>query len=285
MEIEQYIDSLINKLRGLGIEKGDILYISSDVARLTYDVCRNCRLKGKKEINSFYDRLIDNMQMLIGEEGTLLFPMFTWTFCRGVPYDVRKTPGEVGALNNWVLNNRLDFSRTEHPLYSFMVWGKDKDELVSMHNLSAWSEDSPFGYMYRKKAKNLLIDVELEECFTFEHFVEESLRFPIRYFKDFTGEYITADGVSETRTYAMYVRDLDIESEQVTPDDCLVKAGVAEKTDFRGMTLQLVDLEGAYPFVKKNLIEHNTDEWYDLKGYVIDWTAGQTHPDESSLVK
>ena len=285
MEINQYTDSLINELKGLGVKKGDILYISSDVTRLTFDALRQCGLKGKKDIDKFYNALTDSIKEMVSEDGTILFPVFTWSFCRNIPFDVKTTQGEVGALNNWVLNNRSDFKRTAHPLYSFMVWGKDADKLVRMTNMTAWGKDSPFGYLYENKAKNLLIDVSLEECFTFEHFVEESLDFPIRYFKDFTGEYVTADGVNEVRTYSMFVRDLDIESSQVTPDDCLVKAGVSKMTNHRGIELQLVDLAGSYPFIVKNLKEHNADEWYDLKGYVIDWAGGRTHPDESLIYK
>ena len=285
MDKTEYIKGFIIKCKELGINKGDIVYISSDVTRLTMDATRQCGLKGRSGRDGFYDTLLDALTNMVGEDGTLLIPMFTWSFCRGIPYDVKKTPGEVGALGNWVLYNRTDLVRTEHPLYSFMVWGHDADRLATMHNLTAWSKDSPFGYMYENKAKNLLIDVSLEDCFTFEHFVEESLDFPIRYFKDFTGEYVTAEGVSEVRTYSMFVRDLDIESRQVTPDDCLLKAGVSKITDHRGMELQLVDLAGAYPFIEKNLREHNADEWYDLKGYVIDWAAGRTHPDESLIYK
>ncbi len=285
MNQTEYIDGFIKKCAELGISKGDIIYISSDVTRLTMDAVKQCGFKGRTGRDSFYGQLTDALQELVGEEGTILIPMFTWSFCRGIPYDVRKTPGEVGALGNWILANRQDFVRTEHPLYSFMVWGHDAGYLASMHNLTAWSADSPFGYLYEKKGMNLLIDVTLEDCYTFEHFVEESLSFPVRYYKDFTGEYVDADGVSSTRTYTMFVRDLDIESSQVTPDDCLIKAGVSGITDYRGIELQLVDLAASYPFIEKNLKEHNADEWYDLKGYVIDWAAGQTHPDETRIYK
>ena len=285
MTKEEYISNLTEEFNKLGVVSGDILYVASDVTHLTLDACRQCGLKSKNDIDSFYGLLIDGMQNLVGPDGTLLFPAFTWSFCKGIPYDARTTPGEVGAINNWILNNRADFKRTAHPLYSFLVWGHDADELVSMNNRTAWGADSPFAYLHNKHAKNLIIDVSLGGSFTFLHYVEETIRVPHRYFKDFHGQYTDADGRSGERTYTMYVRDLDIESKQVTPDDCLVEAQVAKKTMFGKIGIQLVDLAAAFPVIEDNLKNRNGDNWYDFFGYKLDWEAGQTHPDETTMIQ
>ena len=283
METGQYIDSLIEEFINLGVKKGDILYISSDVTVLTLDAVRKCGLKGKKDIDSFYGQLTDAMQNMVSENGTLMFPVFTWSFCKGTPYDAKTTQGEVGALGNWILNNRPDFKRTKHPLYSFMVWGKDADVLVNMENRTAWGKDSPFAYLHEHGGKNLIINVSLSGSFTFLHYVEESIHVPHRYYKDFHGRYLDAQGNAKDRTYTMFVRDLDIDSTQVTPDDCLVEAGVARKAYFGNVLLQLVDLADAFKVIEENLRYHNGDNWYDFKGYVLDWEKGQTHPDETDM--
>ena len=283
MDKEQYIGNLTEEFVSLGVSRGDILYVSSDVTVLTLDACRQCALKSKKDIDGFYDLLIDAMKELVGDEGTLLFPVFTWSFCRNIPYDAKKTQGEVGALGNWVLNYRGDFIRTIHPLYSFMVSGKDAQLFHSMTNRTAWGKDSPFAYLHEKHAKNLIINVTLSGCFTFLHYVEESIGVPHRYFKDFHGQYVDENGSVEDRTYTMFVRDLDIGSKQVTPDECLVDAGVSKKEYFGKVSLQLVDLAGAYPVIEDNLRFHNGDQWYDFYGYRLDWEAGQTHADETTM--
>jgi len=81
----------------------------------------------------------------------------------------------------------------------------------------------------------------------------------------------------------MFVRDLDIDSAQVTPDDCLVKAGVAVRSKHHGMELQCVDLNLAFPYIVDNYKYHNGDEWYDFYGYQIDWNAPQTHSNETTM--
>lgn len=264
---------------GLGVCKGSILYVSSDITMLMYRLSRVYGIRSEKEKNGFLHQFVDMFKKMTGEEGTLMIPMFTWAFCHGKEYDIKKTPGETGALGNWILENRGDFRRTAHPLYSFLVSGKDADMLCSMKNKSAWGSDSPFGYLHRCHGKNLLVNVTLERCFTFTHYVEECLKVPYRYFKDFQGIYVDEYGNRERRIYTQFVRDLAIESSQVTPEDCLDIAGAAVSAEYDHNTLKLVDLEKAYPVVAENYLHHNGSDWYDFGDYVFDWKAGQTHPD------
>lgn len=278
--MEQWLEDFKDTCHALGICKGDIVYISSDITMLMYRVSKTYGIKTKEAKKEFLNRFVDTLKEMVGDEGTLLVPMFTWSFCRGVDYDTRKTPGEVGVLGNWILENRADFRRTKHPLYSFMVTGKDAKLLYDMENKIAWGEDSPFAYMHHNHAKNLLLNVSLERCFTFTHYVEQCLKAPYRYLKDFVGTYIDDEGNKTQRTYSMFVRDLDIDSKQVTPDNCLDEAGVAVTKEFDHNTLKLVELEKAYPVVVDNYLNHNGSDWYDFGDYVIDWKAGQTHPDD-----
>lgn len=277
--MEEWLEQLKKACYDLGVQKGDLLYISSDMTALMYRIGKEYGMRGKTAGNDFLNRFVDMLKDMTGAEGTLMIPMFTWAFCRGIDYDVRKTPGEVGFLGNWILDNRGDFRRTAHPLYSFMVTGKDSDLLCSMDNKTAWGEDSPFGYLHHHHGKNLLLNVTLERCFTFTHYVEQCLKVPYRYFKDFSGNYVDENGNCRERIYTMFVRDLAIESKQVTPDDCLDKAGAAVSSGYDHNTLKLVDLEKAYPVVADNYLHHNGSDWYDFGDYVIDWKSEQTHPD------
>ena len=44
---------------------------------------------------------------------------------------------------------------------------------------------------------------------TNNHYIEEMNRMNIRYHKNFTGKYIDEDGITTTRTYQIFVRDLE----------------------------------------------------------------------------
>ena len=125
-------------LQGVGVEKGDIIDVSSDMA----NVLLYCRRIGARLVP---DHLIDSLQELVGPEGTVMIRTFTWDFCHGEPFDIRTSPSRVGALGNAAMK-RADFKRTRHPIYSWMVWGKRADELLQMDQPSAFGPGSVFDF-------------------------------------------------------------------------------------------------------------------------------------------
>ncbi|MEM7071265.1 MAG: hypothetical protein AAF403_05835 [Pseudomonadota bacterium] len=46
-------------------------------------------------------------------------------------------------------------------------------------------------------------------CGRQNHFIEQKMRVEHRFSKDFTGEYIDADGTKQIKTYSMYSRDTE----------------------------------------------------------------------------
>lgn len=277
----RYFHEFEKQLYGLNIQRGDTLYIASDVSLLLSEARKNFGIKTKLQRDEFLNQLIHTYQQVVGQAGTLMVPVFTWDFCRGKEFDYRNTKSETGALSNWILENRADFSRTNHPMYSFMVWGKDQLMLTNMDNKDAWSENSPFAYLHTKKAKLLLLNVSLQRGFTFLHYIGRSIRVPYRYMKDFRGTYIDKDGVKSVRVYSMYVRDLAIESKEYLPDTFLEEAGVMNSRSYGKINLKVVDLAEAYNIVKNDLLNNQGKNCYIFYNYQIDWTKGATHDDET----
>lgn len=183
-----------------GLKEGDKVWISSDLKRLIYTCMEH---DDDSDMNMLIDGIID----IIGPTGTILIPTFNWDFCQGKTFDYRKSPCKTGILGKLALK-REDFKRTKHPIYSFAVWGADKEELCSVDYKSSFGIESPFTYCREHNAKNIFIDVECQHSFTFVHYVEEMEGITYRYLKDFTAEYIDENGDKSIRTYSMNVRDL-----------------------------------------------------------------------------
>ena len=120
MRFEKENGSFAAALKALEIGTGDLLTVSSDIKTLLFRMSTEYNVRGRSERNAALNELIDTLQAAVGTEGTLLFPVFSWDWCRGKGFDLRTTKGEVGTLQNWVLENRPDFLRTRHPMYSFM---------------------------------------------------------------------------------------------------------------------------------------------------------------------
>lgn len=280
MTYAECFSELKRVLSELGIKKGDIVYVASDATLLLTEARKKYGVKTSKERDMFLNCLVDSLQEIVGTEGTLLFPVFTWAFCRGKGFDVKSTPGEVGALNNWVLAKRLDFRRTQHPLYSFMVWGAEAETFLAMDNVDAWDEKSPFAYLHHNNGKMMLFNVSLQRAFTFMHYVGRSIRVPYRYLKNFRGLYTDADGETIERNYIMYVRDLDIISHEYEPEEMLEKPGAMKVALWGNLTLKCIDLPMAYDIVKDDLMNHGGRQCYHFENYAIDWSKGATHEDD-----
>ncbi len=240
------------------IEKGDIVYVVSDILALSIRAREN---KEKMDINRF----IDSILAKVGSEGTVLIPTFNWGFCRGEAFDIKKTVSKTGALGNAALK-RTDFVRTAHPIYSFMVWGKDKEMLAELDAKEAFGADSVFGYLHRNHAKALIIGLPTMSGLTFVHYIEQMVGVPYRYPKDFKAPYIDAAGRESIRTYSMYVRDLDMDPKHINGFEPLGKLleqkGISKNYIINDVEFHTVDLEAMYPVVEEDIRINDSRNMY-----------------------
>jgi aminoglycoside 3-N-acetyltransferase len=266
---DKYIADFKDRLKDVGVKPGDIIYVGSDIAGIVIQAKEELELADKSEQNLLLDALIDALKETVTEEGTLLFPVYSWDFCRGKGFDYYKTRGEVGALNNYILTNRKDFIRTTHPLYSFMVWGKDAKKLYLLQNQEAWGEASAFAYMHKNNAKELDLNVSATRSMTFKHYVEQSVKVPYRYPKFFCGNYTDENGVTEYRTYSMYVRDLSVELDPAQTNEFFIGGGAGRSVTHRGWDINIIELEKAYELLKDDLLNNGGRNVYHFTDYEL----------------
>lgn len=234
-----------------GLELGDVVLLSSDIMQLTFTSVRN----GER-----FDReaFLESILAAIGPEGTLLVPTYNWDFCHGVPFDYHKTPCKTGTLGTVALKHPA-FRRTQHPLYSFAVAGRDRDLLCAMQNVSSFGPDSPFGYLERNRAKNIIIGIHYTDCFTFVHHMEEVCGISTyRFQKTFTAPYIDSEGRESTRSYSMLVRNYDtyLETDLTLIGEKMEQAGAARLLVLNDIPCRIVDLAAAAPVIKDDILNN-----------------------------
>ncbi len=243
-----------------GINKGDSVWLSSDATSLIYTSLEN---GDTGDMNDLIDGIID----IIGPEGTLLIPTFNWDFCKGKTFDIRKTPCKTGIIGKVALK-RDDFKRTQHPIYSFAVWGRDTELLCGMTNKSSFGADSPFTYCRDNNTKNVFIDVECQHSYTFVHYVEEQAGISYRYLKDFTAGYIDYDGAETTRTYSMNVRDLekDLFITIFPFEEDFRKAGASRRYEVDGIPMKTIEMGKTYDIIFDDVINNRSRKICTYKG-------------------
>lgn len=259
--MEQAFTELIS---GLGIKKGDIIDVASDMASVMIYYM-------KRKIKCSPDAIIDMLKEAVGPEGTLMIRTFNWDYCHGAEFDIRTTPGKTGLLGNAALK-RDDFRRTKHPLYSWMVWGKDTDILCSMNNVSAFGEGTPFEYLYENNGKQLCLGNAQTDACTQLHHAETVAKVPYRFNKPFEGMYTDEMGNTEKRTYTMPVRPFDV---SVLADEFfdgeryefLEKKGIAHREMLDGiLRLLVIDLHAMQDFVVDDLINNEGKNMIAVNG-------------------
>lgn len=270
-----YVSNIGEELKTLGIKAGDKLYVSSNVSQIMKAAQNDLGLRDKETRNQFLYLLVEKIKNIVTDEGTVLFPMYNWDFCRGIPFDYNKTKSKAGVLNNFVHDNFPEFKRTKHPLYSFMVWGKDQDYLCSLDNQEAFGVNSPFGFLDRNRGKQLALGVTMSGSITYCHYLEQLAEVPYRHHKFFLGKYIDEHGNSELRSYSQFVRDLNISCEYIMEDGFFIEKEIISRTSINGWMASLVSFStirdpmidnlkrgsnSIYKFANYNVVKHYDDD-------------------------
>ena len=225
-------------LDNLDIKKNDKILVNSNTLNLII----------KYKDKNLPSKILNNLIEKISPEGTLLLPTYNWGFCSGLNYDFLNTKSVTGALGNLSLNNK-DFVRSKNPIYSFSIYGKNKNEIAELNHYSCFSLDSPFGYLIKNKGKNLFIDLDYKDALTFVHVAEENVGVSYRYHKKFSGKYIDKNRVEKIKDFEMYVRKEDKASGTLIDkkfDDKLLEKKALKKISYNNIIFSVVDIQIAY---------------------------------------
>jgi len=214
-------------IRAAGIKQGMTVDIVIDL----FNVTMHCKAKG---LRFEPQKFIDALKNAVGNDGNVLIRTFSWDWCHGKGFDSKTTVSQVGALGN-VAMKRPDFKRTHHPIYSWMVWGKDQEYLCDLDYVESFDESSVFAWEEKNKdAYQINIGNPQVVGLTLFHYVEKEVGVPYRYIKYFKGSYTDEMGLIEEKTYSMYVRDLDyqIDTDFTVYEKLLLEKGAMKKFSY-----------------------------------------------------
>lgn len=196
------IDTLVDNWQRCGINEGDLVLVHSSLKRVL--------LKIKSEFGERVtpQQVYDSLRLALGEQGTLVLPLYNFDFPKSKHFNFNTTPSQMGALTE-IGRNDPQAIRTGHPIYSFSAIGKFANEFKGIDNKSGYGADSPFAKIKELDGKIAVIGLTDQNSMTTYHFVEEQNQVDYRYFKDFPGEYVDQQGNTTQRTYSLFVRDLE----------------------------------------------------------------------------
>lgn len=139
------LESLSEDIRNLGIKKGDRLFVHASFKKLGF---------GSKESP---EDVVSLLKGVLGEEGTLGMPTFSFSFTPDDMYDLRKSPSKVGVISE-AFRKSDGVVRSISPSHSVAFWGKDADFCArSTCGLPPYSMMGPFGKLYALDFKILML--------------------------------------------------------------------------------------------------------------------------------
>jgi len=166
---------LSKKWKESGVLEGDLLLLHSNIKR-------TLRAGRKLGVRISPLDILESFLLALGDEGTLIVPLFNFEFCEGAPFDIRNTPSQMGILTEKARNHN-GVIRTGHPVDNYNAYGKD----------------SPFAIIKSLGGKIGVLNLPGNESMTFYHHVEEMEKVKYRYHKEFSGSYINFNGILRGR--------------------------------------------------------------------------------------
>jgi len=192
-----YARDFTTALKHVGITKGDIVLVHSDIS-VFGKLCTFNR-------EFLFSNLLNELKNIVTEEGLIIMPTFSYSFCENRVFDRDQTKSKVGVLTEY-FREQPDVVRTVHPIFSFAIWGENKSSFLQISK-DSFDKNSIFGKLHEQKGKILFLGAPFQSC-TFIHYIEQMYGVPYRYMKKFSGIIKTKD-FDYSDNYSYFVRDLE----------------------------------------------------------------------------
>jgi len=166
-------------LADVGLSEGDVALVHSSLSAFGH-------------VEGGPDTAIDALLATVGTAGTIVVPTFTWGAFHDadqVTLDLANTSvkSEVGIIPE-TFRLRPEAVRSQHICHSVAAIGPHSDQIMG-DGVSSFGEGSTFHQLYELNAWCLLLGATFNSC-TELHAVEEYMRVPYRYHRDFEGSTV-----------------------------------------------------------------------------------------------
>ena len=171
----------------VGLKRGDVVFSHSNVGYFGYP-------EEGRTGEAVFQTILGAFEDVLGDEGTLVVPTFTYSFSKGEPYDPEHTPSTCGVFTE-MLRKHPEAHRTRDPIFSVAALGGRARELTADVSVECFGLDSFWDRFF--KADGVICNLNFDAFSSFIHYVERRLGVPYRYDKLFTGEFVLQGRVTK----------------------------------------------------------------------------------------
>ena len=172
--LKSEIEKILKKLK---VKKDDDVMIHGD-AGVIFQYGANLQ----KNFNVLF-KTINNC---IGKNGTILIPAFTPSFCKKKIFYKDSRENELGSFGE-IFTQKKNFKRTSHPIFSFLIKGKNFDYYNNAALDVSFGNNSIFDLFHKRNGKILVLGNAIEKSAVFLHHIEDVAKVNYRFYKYFSG--------------------------------------------------------------------------------------------------
>jgi aminopeptidase-like protein/aminoglycoside N3'-acetyltransferase len=252
---------LVAALRSAGIARGDLLFVQADLESL--GGARDCDSAAQRAALA-----LRALRVVLGDSGTLVVPVYTFSFCRQERFDEERSetaggPWSPSAEFLEEVRHQPDAVRSRDPIHSVVALGPAAHALLDGLPSTCFGPDSLQHRLRLAGGKICGVGLGLHEL-TMVHHAEVMMSVPFRYKKLFTGE-ITRNGETRRAGWVYDVRmpgrSSELDSERI--GHARREPGLLREAAVGQGLLRVVDAERFYEFVCAGIA---TDPWFTVKG-------------------
>ncbi|KZM49936.1 AAC(3) family N-acetyltransferase [Labrenzia sp. OB1] len=174
-------DDLSEAVSRCGIKSGDVIFVHSNVGY-------SGRMEGARSLDELCGRTVDALFDVIGPEGTLVVPTFSYSFGSDKPerrFEPAVTPSACGSLSEYV-RKLPQACRSVEPMFSVAAVGSMKKQLTEDVSKDCFGRGSFWERFLDVGGK--VCNINFDAGSTFIHYVERQLNVPYRQDRGMLGE-------------------------------------------------------------------------------------------------
>lgn len=182
-------------IRIAGIKEGDILFGHSNIGFFG-------RIKGGDNADKNCKLILEAIFEVIGDQGTLILPTYTYSFSNNQIYDPNTSKGIGGYFSEYV-RKKSESIRSLDPSVSVTAIGNKSKEITRDLPLESYGNDGIFDRLLKFDVKTL--NLNIDSATTFVHYAEKLCGVDYRYTKKFEGKIKIKKKLKESQNF-LFVR-------------------------------------------------------------------------------
>ena len=192
MKSDYSIQDIQKALLEIGIQYGDDVFIHSNLG--FFGILEGCR-----SADALCESFFSAIKSVVGDEGTIITPTFSYSYCHNEIFDPYNTKTNCGMLSEYMMKLYPD-NRTMDPNFSVCGTGAHMEEYKKCNIHEAFGEGCFWDLFQQNHGK--IICMNFDSGSTFVHFIERKNNVSYRYNKAFNGQTLVNGKLK--RDYAVH---------------------------------------------------------------------------------